>query len=159
MNVILVGQVTEVFSSFTVTECMALLTKPYQYIKNTPCSSLTTVLLPDFCTGMTKDDWTHSSEVNPIINFTDSRSRNIRKFPQEGKFTLWCFNFLLTVFWSRLHQGTPHLLHEKYSSLRNQETKVLLLSFTKNIILPCCCHTFSGVQNICLIRSSIISPD
>jgi len=43
---VLVGQVTEVFSFFTVTMCIVVLIKTYQYITNTSCSSHTTVLLP-----------------------------------------------------------------------------------------------------------------
>lgn len=53
---IVVGRVTEVFSCFTVSECIALLIKTYWYITNTSCSHLTPIVLPDFCTGKTKDD-------------------------------------------------------------------------------------------------------
>lgn len=146
------------FSFFTVAECIALLIKTYQYIINTSCSSLTTVLLPDFCTGKTKDDWTYSSEVSPVIDFTDSRNR--RKLLQEGKFMLRCFHFWLTVFWSRWHQGTPCLMHAKYSSHQLEKsgnqgaTPELYQKHHLAFLLP----YFSGVQDICLRRSCIVSP-
>lgn len=71
----LFGQVREVFSFFTVTECIALLIEACQYKINASCSSLIIVLLPDFCIAKTKEDSTSSSEVSPVIDSTNSRSR------------------------------------------------------------------------------------
>lgn len=75
IRVFLVGQVREVFSFFTVTECIALLIEACQCKINTSCSSLIIVLLSDFCIAKTKDDSAFSSEVNPVIDSTNSRSR------------------------------------------------------------------------------------
>lgn len=121
IRVFLVGQVRGVFSFFTVTECIALLIEACQYKINTSCSSLIIVLLPDFCIAKTKDDSPSSSEVSPVIDSTNSRSRT-SKFPQEGKLTLYCFYFWLTVIWSRQHQGTHHLMCAKYSSLQPEKS-------------------------------------
>lgn len=131
----LVGQVREVFSFFTVTECIALLIEACQYKINTSCSSLIIVLLPDFCTAKNKDDSASSSEVSPVIDSTNSRSRT-SKFPQ-GKLTLCCFYFWLTVIWCRQHEGTHHLMCAKHSSLclEKQEMRLLYLSFTKIVII------------------------
>lgn len=153
IRVFLVGQVRGAFSFFTVTECIALLIEACQYKINTSCSSLIIVLLPDFCIAKTKDDSPSSSEVSPVIDSTNSRSRT-SKFPQEGKLTLYCFYFWLTVIWSRQHQGTHHLMCAKYSSLQpeksgNEATTPELYQNNSN---SCLLATVLLLNDICLAR-------
>lgn len=119
----LVGQVREGFSFFTVTECIALVIEACQYKINTSCSSLIIVLLPDFCIAKTKDDSASSSEVSPVIDSTNSRSRTEIIFLKKES-SLYAA-FISGLQWSGADNTKAHITLSVPStqafSLRNQE--------------------------------------
>lgn len=103
-KIFLVGQVREVFSFFTVTECIALVIEACQYKINTSCSSLIIALLPDFCIAKTKDDSAFSSEASPVIDSTNSRSRTEVNFLKKENSLYTAF---ISLSYSDLEQTTP----------------------------------------------------
>lgn len=90
---IAVGWITEEFSYFSMSECIALLPKTYWYIINISGFHLT-VLLSDLSTGKTKDESTYSCEDSPALTWL----RQGTGYPQEGKLTWQYFHFWLTAF-------------------------------------------------------------